>query len=70
MSDPDLISAMESLASAIREQNQVQQEIAASNRALTEMLSHTVTAVKELTERLDASDDAPSVTDASLQFIG
>ena len=66
MSDPDLISAMESLASAIREQNQIQQEIAASNRALTEMLGHTVTAVKEMTEKMGASDDVPVVTDASM----
>lgn len=70
MNNEDLIGAMETLASAIREQNEVQQEISASNRALTDMLGFTVTAINELNAKLHPPASEAKVTDASLQMIG
>ena len=53
MSNEELAAAVLELAGAMRAQTEMQEQLAASNRALTEMLGHTIDAVNALSDRME-----------------
>ena len=53
MSDDDLRRAVADLTEQVKAQAEIQEHLAASNRALTEMLGHAITAMQNLADSLD-----------------
>lgn len=55
--DEIMYDALVDLKKSVDRNNELQEEVSAAIRALTEMLGHSIDSMKELTEALDSDDE-------------